>query len=326
VFFKEIKEINENDIAAVSNDEKYNKVENYLEIPNSQFELTREVYKNGSSKYFYNKQEISFDKLCSMLIKKGIDLKHNRFLILQGEVEQISMMKPKATTSVDTGLLEFLEDIIGTSRYVNLIEKLSKDIEELSEIKSQKMNRVKISKNEVDQLEDIKNASVEYYKNEKMYFILKNIINQINRHNTNKEICSYNNKINKAKEKHTDWEKEIAAKFKENNSILEQHSKIKAQKDVILKKIEELTSEANKFHEIDLEKRGEFDNITKLIEKNKAQLEKYNKNLSQQSEEIQLNIKNLPVKEKELNQLVKIKDEIEKYVVESEQAVSINLI
>ena len=27
---------------------------------------------------------------------KGIDLEHNRFLILQGEVEQISLMKPKA--------------------------------------------------------------------------------------------------------------------------------------------------------------------------------------------------------------------------------------
>jgi structural maintenance of chromosome 4 len=28
---------------------------------------------------------------------KGIDLDHNRFLILQGEVEQISLMKPKGS-------------------------------------------------------------------------------------------------------------------------------------------------------------------------------------------------------------------------------------
>ena len=48
-----------------------------------------------------------------MLREKGIDLDHNRFLILQGEVESISLMKPKALTEHDTGMLEFLEDIIG---------------------------------------------------------------------------------------------------------------------------------------------------------------------------------------------------------------------
>lgn len=32
---------------------------------------------------------------------------------VQGEVEQISLMKPKAEDKNDTGLLEYLEDIIG---------------------------------------------------------------------------------------------------------------------------------------------------------------------------------------------------------------------
>ena len=36
--------------------------------------------------------------------------------MLQGEVEQISMMKPKGQTEHDTGLLEYLEDIIGTDK------------------------------------------------------------------------------------------------------------------------------------------------------------------------------------------------------------------
>lgn len=40
----------------------------------------------------------------------------------QGEVEQISMMKPKALTPHETGLLEYLEDIIGTHNYVEHIE------------------------------------------------------------------------------------------------------------------------------------------------------------------------------------------------------------
>jgi hypothetical protein len=36
---------------------------------------------------------------------------------VQGEVESISLMKPKALTEHDTGMLEFLEEIIGTSRF-----------------------------------------------------------------------------------------------------------------------------------------------------------------------------------------------------------------
>jgi hypothetical protein len=44
----------------------------------------------------------------------------------QGEVEQISMMKPKAEDKNDTGLLEYLEDIIGTDTYVEPIQENAK--------------------------------------------------------------------------------------------------------------------------------------------------------------------------------------------------------
>ena len=37
---------------------------------------------------------------------------------MQGEVEQIFMMKPRAQGPHDVGLLEYLEDIIGTDKYV----------------------------------------------------------------------------------------------------------------------------------------------------------------------------------------------------------------
>jgi structural maintenance of chromosome 4 len=43
-------------------------------------------------------------------------------LLPQGEVEQISLMKPKAEDKNDTGLLEYLEDIIGTDKYIEQIE------------------------------------------------------------------------------------------------------------------------------------------------------------------------------------------------------------
>ena len=56
---------------------------------------------------------------------KGIDLDHIRFLILQGEVEQMAFMKPKGLTENDGGMLELLEDIIGTSRFKTLFVQLT---------------------------------------------------------------------------------------------------------------------------------------------------------------------------------------------------------
>lgn len=44
----------------------------------------------------------------------------------QGEVEQISLMKPKAQGPHDEGFLEYLEDIVGTNKYVEKIDELSK--------------------------------------------------------------------------------------------------------------------------------------------------------------------------------------------------------
>ena len=78
IYFREIKEDDNN---------------NFHYIEGGDFVMTREVYKNSSSKYFLNGKESSFDEINKKLSRKGIDLKHNRFLILQGEVEQISLMK-----------------------------------------------------------------------------------------------------------------------------------------------------------------------------------------------------------------------------------------
>ena len=50
------------------------------------------------------------------------------------------MMKPKAESEHDEGMLEYLEDIVGTSRYKEPIEQVSKDVEELNERRGEKVN------------------------------------------------------------------------------------------------------------------------------------------------------------------------------------------
>lgn len=56
-------------------------------------------------------------------------------------MEHISLMKPKAQTEHDDGMLEFLEDIIGTSFFKTPIENLAKKVEELGETRGEKVGR-----------------------------------------------------------------------------------------------------------------------------------------------------------------------------------------
>lgn len=71
--------------------------------------VTRRAYRDNSSTYWVDKARVVYRDVANMLRQHGIDLDHNRFLILQGEVEQIALMKPKAPTEHEDGFLEYLE-------------------------------------------------------------------------------------------------------------------------------------------------------------------------------------------------------------------------
>jgi len=62
-------------------------------------------------------------------------------------------MKAKGQNENDTGMLEFLEDIIGSSRFKEPIEVLKTSHAELDNHRTEKLNRVKIVEKEKDALE-----------------------------------------------------------------------------------------------------------------------------------------------------------------------------
>ena len=70
----------------------------YTVVEGSEFTVAREAHKNNTSKYLLNSAPSTAGEVTDLLRHHGIDLDNNRFLILQGEVEQISLMKPKAQT------------------------------------------------------------------------------------------------------------------------------------------------------------------------------------------------------------------------------------
>lgn len=55
----------------------------YTIIPNTNFTIKRTVNKQEQSKYYINDKAATFTEIQTFLKGKGIDLDHNRFLILQ---------------------------------------------------------------------------------------------------------------------------------------------------------------------------------------------------------------------------------------------------
>ncbi|KAJ7647405.1 RecF/RecN/SMC [Roridomyces roridus] len=139
-------------------------------VPDSQLVVTRSASKNNTSRYTINRRASNFTEVQTLLKGRGIDLDHKRFLILQGEVESIAQMKPKGTTEHEDGLLEYLEDIIGTSSYVAPISASLAQIEVLQEDRASKLQRLRIVEKEKDALEEKKKEAENYLKlkNEKV--------------------------------------------------------------------------------------------------------------------------------------------------------------
>ncbi|KAJ2394657.1 Structural maintenance of chromosomes protein 4, partial [Coemansia sp. RSA 2559] len=75
------------------------------EVPNSKLVVARTAALNNQSKYLLNGRVSTYTEVTTLLREKGIDLDHKRFLILQGEVENISQMKPMGQTDSEVGLL-----------------------------------------------------------------------------------------------------------------------------------------------------------------------------------------------------------------------------
>lgn len=141
----------------------YDQIEDQMDIiEGSEFTISRTAHKDSSSYYCIDDRRVQFREVSKCLESHGIDLRYNRFLILQGEVEQISLMKPKAETEGESGMLEFLEDIIGTTRLKDPLEKINVRVNELNELRAEKINRCKLVQKEKDALESVKDEAISY--------------------------------------------------------------------------------------------------------------------------------------------------------------------
>lgn len=225
-------------------------------MPDSKIVVSRKVFKNNSSKYYINGKESTFTVVTTLLKDRGIDLDHKRFLILQGEVESIAQMKPKAANEHDDGLLEYLEDIIGTSKYTTPIEESAAETETLNEVCIEKSNRVSHVEKERKGLEGKKDAALAYIKDENDLATKQSALYQIfvaecddNIQVTAEAVEQMQGQLNEEATKHSSSEQEIKALQKEYSLELKQFEKLEQATQATLKLLAKADKDGVKFDE-----------------------------------------------------------------------------
>lgn len=178
--------------------------------------IMRKAFRNNSSKYYINGKESNYKSVTELLKKEGIDLDHKRFLILQGEVENIAQMKPKAEKDNDDGLLEYLEDIIGTTNYKPLIEEKMLQVDTLNDICIEKENRFDIVDREKNSLEKDKDSALEFLEKEKQLTLLRSkklqrklYESNVKLKNSLQKVSDLNESLNKESQKFDSQQNEV---------------------------------------------------------------------------------------------------------------------
>lgn len=225
-------------------------------VPDSAMVVSRKAFKNNSSTYHLNGKTTNFTTVTTLLKDRGIDLDHKRFLILQGEVESIAQMKPKAQNEHDDGLLEYLEDIIGTSKYKQPIEDGRVELEELEEVCLEKQGRVKHVEKERDALENKKKIAIDFVNAENDYTENQSALYQLYRYKLEKRASILTEEIDQTQlqmrdelDKYAGNENSIQGLEKEYKKAAKLFEQVEKQTQDFLKELARYDKESVKFEE-----------------------------------------------------------------------------
>jgi len=229
--------------------------------------VSRVVNRNETSQYYVNKEKKKRSEVVDLLKSRGIDLDNNRFLILQGEVEQIAMMKPKGSSPDDVGMLEYLEDIIGSNKYVQPIEEAYKELETLNEDRTEKLNRAKVVEKEKDSLEGSKAEAEEYLKTESDIIDKTAILYALQRTQHAKKVDGVRKQQEELTTKLENHRSEMERLQEQATTVEEHFNKYKAEYDEIAENLKNAKSEFESFERKDVKLQEELKHIKNKIKK-----------------------------------------------------------
>ncbi|PWN30041.1 hypothetical protein BDZ90DRAFT_244852 [Jaminaea rosea] len=265
----------------------------YRVVPKSKLVVSRTAFLNNTSVYHMNGKRSTFTEVTTLLRDKGIDLDHKRFLILQGEVESIAQMPPKARNEHEEGLLEYLEDIIGTSRFKEEIETAAKTVDECNEQRGERLSRLKIVQREKDAMEGKKREAESLLRDQNSLTRHQSMLWQVYmweaRSATTEaqdSIATLTERIAKEREKHQDAQANVAELEASYSAVQKEWESMKKEMDKLTKEVERLEKEDLQIGE----KRKHFETkkkkLTKAMSDDKHHLSEARTTLTSSEDEI----------------------------------------
>lgn len=310
--------------------------EGYEVVPGSEFVISRTARSDNTSTYYINgKPAKKKGEVTGMLKGKGIDLDNNRFLILQGEVEQISMMKPKAATPHDEGLLEYLEDIIGTNQYVEQIEEGEKQLEDLNAKRQQTLTKVNIVEKEREGLEGAKAEAEAYTEKEIEKYQWNQIMYQLLSLSKTKELDELaqnkqelEEKLKMEKEEFSKLESGLKEKKKSYEATKKNYAEIETELEAVEKDLKGFERKDTKYREDIKHKRQKVKKAKEKVKSLQKKLADCNEDTAKctksipETEEKAAKLQKSLVREEEVlqNMLDGLKEEIEAKTVQLQKA------
>ena len=258
--------------------------------------ISRKAFKNNASKYYINAHESTFTTVTTLLKEKGVDLDHKRFLILQGEVESIAQMKPKAASEHDDGLLEYLEDIIGTSKYKTPIEESAAEVDTLNDVCTEKNARVQHVEKEKNGLEDKKNKALAYIRDENDLAAKQSALYQIysdecgdNLKVTEEAIGQMQEQLNAELEKHQGSEDGIKELDKQYKRGAKEYENLQKATQAVLKEMAKHDKEHVKYEEKKKFLMGKQNKLEKSMQTSKLSASEASSLIQKHSDDIERN-------------------------------------
>ena len=186
-------------------------------------------------------------------------------------------MKPKASNPNETGLLEYLEDIIGSNKYVEDIQLLEKVLDECNERRIEQTNRVKASQHELRSLDEARRIAVTWIKKERKSLKLQNYRFFMDLGDGVRSYNDFMEKIQEARDEVKAKREEKKEKFHKNHALVAEINNLHTQIDESEKKEKELKKDFELLERQDIMINNEKKLKITEIAKTTRQIEEYKK-------------------------------------------------
>jgi structural maintenance of chromosome 4 len=215
-------------------------------------------------------------------------------------------MKPKAQGPHDEGFLEYLEDIIGTNKYVEKIDELNKQLETLNESRSGVVQMVKLAEKERDNLEGLKDEAETYMLKELSHLKWQEKATKMAYEDTVAKITEQRDSLQNLENSLKDERVKMDESNEELKKFESVHEKHKKRQEVLDNELRACKEKFKEFERQDVKHREDLKHVKQKIKKLEDKLEKDSSKIGDMTKESEDSSNLIPKLQENIPKLQKV--------------------